>query len=165
MAYNDWRDLTHQNAYAPYPLKIEQIENLFKNFTYNTNRPYDERIALKIKEIDNSAFVMYWLKDVVTYITYENVRPWTLYNDLKTLKDRNIYEGVIKSDYDFRGGDIIFLSDHNNFTDQIQNAYYIGIWLWDKFLAFDINGLQTKSFTDFLDEYPDVYTNMSVFRI
>lgn len=165
MAYNDWRDLTHQNAFAPYPLKIEQTENLFKDFTYWTNRPFDERIAMKIKEIDNSAFIMLWLKDVVTYITYENVRPWTLYNDLSSIPDRKIFEGDTNVNYEFRGGDIVFLSDHDNFTDEKPDSYYIGVWLWDKFLAFDDNGLHTDSFSALLNEYPNIYTHMSVFRI
>lgn len=165
MVYNDWRGLTHQNAYAPDIGKIQAVINLFTPFTYRTNRPYDERITMKLKEIDNSAFITYWLEDVVTYITYENVMPWTLYEDLKEIPDRNEFEGPVNVNYDFYGGDIVFLSDHDNFTDQSPDSYYIGVWLWDKFLAFDDNGIHTASLSDLLNEYPNIYTHMSVFRI
>lgn len=158
-------DLPPTNAFAPIPGKIEMVENIFKNYTYQTVRPFYMANAQCSKTIDNSAFIMFWLSlDVLTYFDYEYVTPTTIYQNLKTL-DRNIYEGSINTNYDFWIGDVIFLSTDSDFTSEDSEKYYIGIW-WtkDSFISFDINGYHKKSLDNLLSDYP-IFTNMSVFRI
>lgn len=164
MVYNDWRDLTQQNAYAPLIGKEKIIENIFKDFTYSTNRPFTIDSALCKKQIDNSAFIMYWLDDVLIYFDFEYVTPTSLHQNLTTL-DRNVFEGVINTNYNFWTGDVVFLSTDSNFTNPDSEKYYIGIW-WTskKFISFDVDGFHTKSLAELLTDYP-IFTNMSVFRI
>ncbi|MCS5736622.1 hypothetical protein, partial [Herbiconiux daphne] len=128
------------------------------------NRPLSPEIMLKLKETDYVSFIAYWLLDVLNDIFYEHQEAWTLYDALNGI-DRNITEGVIDLTYDFTAGDIVFLNIDTDFSIQITDNYFIGVWFdEDTFLGFTPAGIFKDGLNDFLTQYPD-YTNMSVFRI
>ena len=166
MVFNDWRDLTHQNAYAPQPTKIEIFANLYKNFKPVINRPYTMDIGRKLQECDNSAFIMDWLDDVLEYFDYLYITPELLYQCIAQL-DREVYNSDIESfDFPLTSGDIIFLSTSGDYSDDTKDFIYVMVYISElECLSFDDNvGFRSDPLTDILVDYPE-YTNISVMRI
>lgn len=167
MAYGDWRDLTHQNAFAPTPSKFDSYTNLYNGMRPYMNRPYTQEMAYRMRESDNIAFIMDWLSDgVLQYFDTYFPTPQLVYQSIAQLEDRLIYTGSVNDIPALESGDVIFLSDGGGYNDDSVGDYYVLIYMTPEWtMSFDDNtGFRSDSLNDILSDYESLDT-VDIMRI